>query len=51
MAELAKTPLEVGDLFVARIKEGDVEGLMELYDPAATFAVDADTIVRVRLQQ
>lgn len=44
MAELAKTPLEVGDLFVARVKEGDVEGLMELYDPDATFAVDADTI-------
>jgi uncharacterized protein (TIGR02246 family) len=43
--ELATTPKETIELFAARLSQGDVAGLIELYDEDASFAPQPDTEV------
>ncbi|MEV4127253.1 nuclear transport factor 2 family protein [Nocardia sp. NPDC049707] len=37
-AKVAETPEQLAELFVERLAAGDLDGLVELYEPAAVFA-------------
>jgi uncharacterized protein (TIGR02246 family) len=43
--ELATTPEETINLFTARLNSGDVDAMLELYDPEASFAAQPGTVV------